>query len=139
MKIQKLKIDGLDCLLCGNLNATRVAYVLYPAELPDGLVTAIAGEYGLSVVVVTGMDWDNDLTPWPADGVPEGSTDFRGLAPDFLKLLTTSVIPQIESHMGLPGSVERSLVGVSLSGLFTLWQWPQSACFKNIATLFSKI
>lgn len=84
---------------------------------------------------MTGMDWDNDLTPWPASGVPEGDPDFKGLAQNFFDELTQKIIPVLEASMNLRTDVERSLVGISLSGLFTLWQWPQSEFFHNIAML----
>lgn len=90
--------------------------------------------YDTTIVVITGMDWQNDLTPWPAKGVPSGTPDFEGNAPAFLKTLIDAA-SAIESRLNIPAGVARSLVGLSLSGLFTLWQWPQTDFFLNIASL----
>lgn len=94
-----------------------------------------APEFGVSIAVVTGMDWDNDLTPWPAKGQPPGSPDFRGNAVEFLSVLVSEVVPEVERRMNLGAAVERTLAGVSLSGLFTLWQWMSNNLFCNIISL----
>ena len=130
-----IKAGGLACTCCAGDGARRIAYILYPMDVPAALVQHLAEAYGTAVAVITGMDWDNDLTPWPAPGVPKGSPDFEGLAPEFLRRLTGTVVPAIDSALALPADAERSLVGVSLSGLFTLWQWAESNFFASIATL----
>lgn len=135
MDSKLVRIDNLSCLCCRNEASPRVAYVLYPMEVPAATAMQLAQAHGVSVAIITGMDWDNDLTPWPAPGVPAGSPAFKGLAPQFLARLTATVVPAIEQALGLSGKEERTLVGVSLSGLFTLWQWPLSDFFTNIATL----
>ncbi len=91
--------------------------------------------YGTNIVVITGMDWQNVFSPWPAPGVPKGTEAFKGESPDFLKLLQQTVIPQVEASMGISANPERSLVGVSMSGLFALWQWMVCDTFSNIASL----
>ena len=80
---------------------------------------------------------NKENSPWPAPGVPEGDPDFKGESPDFLKLLQAKVIPGIEQMLRMNTDVERSLVGVSMSGLFALWQWMECDTFKSIASLIS--
>lgn len=87
------------------------------------------------MVYVAGDDWDNYLTPWAAPGVPRGSAPFKGLADEFNRTLITEVIPEAEKTMGMNDVSERDLVGVSLAGLFTLWQWVQFNTFHSIACL----
>ncbi len=94
-----------------------------------------AKKYGTGIAVITGMDWQNVFSPWPAKGVPKGDPDFKGESPEFLKLLQTSVIPRIETSVGATKDVKRTLVGVSMSGLFALWQWMLCDTFTNIASL----
>ena len=94
-----------------------------------------AEKYGVTIVVVTGMDWQNVFSPWAAPGVPKGTPDFKGESPEFLKLLQQKVIPKIETDLGMDEDVERTLVGVSMSGLFALWQWMLCDTFRNIASL----
>lgn len=116
-------------------SADRVCYILYPFEGLGEWIEEAAQKYDLTIVGVTGMDWDDDLTPWPAQGQPPGSPDFRGRGPAFLKTLTTQVLPQVEQKLGISAGAERTLVGVSLSGLFTLWQWMIDDTFHNIISL----
>lgn len=102
--------------------------------LSDWVKTA-AEKYSTTIVVITGMDWQNVFSPWPAKGVPKGTPDFKGQSPEFLNTLNNVVIPKVESSLGLNSEVVRSLVGVSMSGLFALWQWPLCDTFVNIASM----
>lgn len=115
--------------------ADRICYLLYPFAIPAEWIEHAVSEYGVSIAVITGMDWDNDLTPWPAKGEPPGSPDFRGEAGAFLSTLTQKVLPMTEQRLGITGTPERTLAGVSLSGLFTLWQWMLAGTFINIICL----
>ena len=116
-------------------SANRICYILYPVSSLNEWIQSAAQKFGISLVMITGMDWDDDLTPWPARGVPSGSPDFKGNAPRFLSTLTKEVIPEIEQRMGIASSVERTLLGVSLSGLFTLWELMIDNTFHNIISL----
>lgn len=132
---KNLEICGLNCLCCPAAGAGEIAYVLYPMDVLDSWIENAAANYNVSIVVITGMDWDNVFSPWPAPGEPPGQPDFRGESPKFLELLTGTLVPQLEKELGLPPVLERTLVGVSMSGLFALWQWMVCADFQNIASL----
>lgn len=132
---QKITIDGLDCMVCRSGKSQNLAYILYPMDILDNWIESAAERYGVSIAIITGMDWDNVFSPWPSPGQPPGSPDFKGESGEFLSRLQTKVIPQIESSMGYTEGVARSLVGVSMSGLFALWQWMVCDTFTNIACL----
>lgn len=137
MNIMKktIKIDSLSCLCSTQVSKDRIAYILYPMDMLADWIEPAAQKYSTTIVAVTGMDWQNVFSPWPASGVPKGTPDFKGESPDFLKILQQKVIPQVEEEMGLSVNVERSLIGVSMSGLFSLWQWMVCDTFHNIASL----
>lgn len=135
MKTEIFRIGSLQIQTAINPQCVRIAYILYPLDVLQEWLEPAVQKYGVSIVVITGVDWNNDLTPWPAPGQPKGSPDFEGKAPEFLTTLTKDVVPEIDRRYSLPNDIERSLVGVSLSGLFTLWQWPSCGMFRNIATL----
>ena len=132
---QTIDIKDLHCLCSTPHSKDKIAYILYPMDMLAGWIEPASGIYGTTIVAVTGMDWQNVFSPWPAKGVPKGSPDFKGESPEFLRLLQQTVIPRVESALGMNGSVERSLVGVSMSGLFALWQWMLCDTFANIASL----
>lgn len=130
-----IKIAGLKCYLSGKEFKDRIAYILYPMEMAGNVIEKFSQTYGVAVVLISGMDWESAFSPWPAKGVPDGSPDFQGESPEFLNTLQNDIIPRIESFLQVTPNVRRSLIGVSMSGLFTLWQWIKSDIFLNIASL----
>lgn len=132
---QLIKIDSLNCLCAHNDNYGRIAYILYPMDMLDNWIVSAATRYRTSIVVITGMDWQNVFSPWPAKGVPAGCPDFKGQSPQFLKQLIGNVVPRVENALGVDAGTERSLIGVSMSGLFAVWQWMLCSAFVNIASL----
>ena len=133
--IENLKIEGLDCQLCVCKGSKTIAYVLYPINSLDVWIEGAAIKYGTSIAVITGMDWDNVFSPWAAPGQPPGSPDFEGKSRTFLTLLQKKVIPAVETRLSGVNAPVRSLVGVSMSGLFALWQWMVCNTFEDIASL----
>lgn len=133
--VRKLEIDGLDCLCCPSDNKGRIAYILYPMDILADWIESATAKYNTTIVVITGMDWQNVFSPWPTKGVPKGSPDFKGESSDFLELLQQNVIPRIEKGLEFSAMSERTLIGVSMSGLFALWQWLLCDTFTNIACL----
>lgn len=115
-------------------SGNRVAYILMPMQIDNGLLQAEATRLGVNIVAMTGMDWDDDLTPWPAPGEPPGDPDFKGLSAPFLKYLTNQVLPSVEKELGLVNP-ERTLCGISLSGLFAVWVRTQTTAFRNIISI----
>ena len=132
---QKIRIDNLCCLCSSVVRKDKIAYILYPMDMLSDWIEPAAEKYDVTIVVITGMDWQNVFSPWPAPGVPKGDPDFKGESPEFLKLLQDKVIPRIENALGIDEGVERNLIGVSMSGLFALWQWMVCDTFKSIASL----
>lgn len=130
-----IEIEYQNCLCSSQVSKDKIAYILYPMDMLADWIEPTAQKYGTTIVVLTGMDWQNVFSPWPAPGVPKGTPDFKGESPEFLKLLQQNVIPQVEAQLGMSENVERSLIGVSMSGLFALWQWMVCNTFRNIASL----
>lgn len=131
----KFEIEGLYCICNPITNCTKIAYILYPIDILSDWIEKAAKAYGITIVVITGMEWEDAFSPWPAKGVPKGSPDFKGKSPEFLSTLQEKVIPQIETAIGITQHPVRTLIGVSMSGLFALWQWLICDTFTNIASL----
>ena len=102
-------------------------------ELSDGLAR-LSEQYGISIVVIEDVDWNDDLTPWPAAGVFRKAKPFGGQAQRFLEKLTTQILPETERKLGITNP-ERTLLGVSLSGLFTLWAGYQTDAFAHLISI----
>ncbi len=115
----------------------RICYMILPEgireNLADGL-KALSETYGVSIVVIPGVNWNDDLTPWPADGVFKKAKPFGGHASSFLDKLTNEIIPETEKRMGVVGA-ERVFLGVSLSGLFAVWAAFNTDAFTNVISI----
>ena len=103
-------------------NANRKCRILYLLTPENGIADFedTAERYGLIIVLISGMDWNKDLTPWPAPAVFMGQTDFTGNASEYMKVLLYELIPYAEKSMGIT-SCERILGGISLAGLFAIY------------------
>lgn len=128
---------GLQFTIAPCSGSSKVCYILLPEGLhSDGeaMIERCAETYSCTIIMITGMDWNRDLTPWPAEGVFKREKPFDGKARDFLKELLTDYFPGIENSMSIHNP-ERMLIGVSLSGLFAVWSLFQSDTFKAIASI----
>lgn len=115
----------------------HLCYLILPEgvtkDLDEGLKT-LAHRYGLTFVLVNDVDWNDDLTPWPAAGVFKKAKPFGGKADIFLEKLTNEIIPETEAQLRLENP-ERTLLGVSLSGLFTLWAGYRTDLFSHLVSI----
>ena len=109
--------------------------------LPQGIkedLTAGLGvlseKYGVSIVVIEDVDWNDDLTPWPAEGVFKKAKPFGGHTAMFLDKLTHEIMPDAEKRLGIE-EAERTILGVSLSGLFAVWSAFNTNTFTNVISI----
>lgn len=135
--ITKINIEGYDCHCVENKESSTIAYLIYPAIVPfeDEWIERMSAlhKVSMAVVYVPADQWNDALTPWPEPGEAKGCEPFGGKAPEFLKLLQKQIIPGVEKLIS--GVEHRDLMGVSLGGLFTLWQWIECDSFRSIACL----
>ena len=75
---------------------------------------------GFNLVTISGLHWNQELSPWPVDTVVSKDDNFSGGAPQWLPLLTDEVVPQVERLLDAPPTW-RMLAGYSLAGLFAVW------------------
>ena len=79
-------------------------------------------------------DFDNDLSPWPAEGVWKGQDSFGGKAEVHLSEIVNEIIPRVESELPAPSSY-LAMAGYSLAGLFTLWSGYYTDRFERLACI----
>ena len=111
--------------------------MILPEGVREGLSEGLQGlseKYAVSIVVIPGVNWNDDLTPWPADGVFKKAKPFGGYASSFLDKLVNEVIPETERRLGVLDA-ERTILGVSLSGLFAVWAAFNTDAFANIISI----
>ena len=49
---------------------------------------------------IDGVDWNRELSPWPAKAIFRGQPDFGGGAGEHLRRLTECIVPHVEGHLG---------------------------------------
>lgn len=118
-------------------DADKVGYIIMPMpptteDLEE--MERLAREYAINLIVLSGVNWNKDMTPWPASGIRPRKGNFDGGAEDFLQTLLNEVIPSIEGkQMEYVGT--RILIGLSLSGLFALWAGCHTDAFAMVASV----
>lgn len=118
-------------------DSNKVAYIILPEGIQDDLkkwMNSAVGLYGCSIVCIRGVDWENDLTPWIAEGLNKKSAPFKGHAAFFLKNFVKDHIKSLETELKV-NNPERTLVGLSLSGLFAVWAAHNTDAFRNIISI----
>ena len=118
-------------------SSNKICYMILPegikGELCEGL-KALSGKYGISIAIIEEVNWNDDLTPWLAAGVFKKAKPFGGKAASFLNKLTDEIIPKTEKELGIEDA-ERTILGVSLSGLFAVWSAFNTDAFTNIISI----
>ena len=117
--------------------SNKVCYMILPEGIKKDLMDGLKGlseQYGVSIVVIEEVNWNDDLTPWPAEGVFKKAKPFGGRAATFLEKLNNEIIPETEKSLGIENA-ERTLLGVSLSGLFAIWAAFNTDAFTNIISI----
>lgn len=86
-----------------------------------------------SLVAISNLDWNGDLSPWAAPAAFKDGAPFTGGADAYLQLLREKIMPQAESL--LPPVSWRGIAGYSLAGLFAVYALYQTDVFENAASV----
>ncbi len=84
-----------------------------------------------NLVTISGLQWNGELSPWPAGTVVSSHDGFTGGADEFLDLLTGDIVPSAERMLDAPPAW-RCLTGYSLAGLFALYAAHKTPLFTRI-------
>ena len=92
----------------------------------------VPDRYGILPLMLPPVDWNDDLTPWPAGPIFKKGKPFGGQAAKYLERLEGEIIPSMEvgSQVG-----QRWMLGISLSGLFAVWAAAKCDLFTGVAAI----
>ena len=127
----------MDYSLVTTYKTDKVCYLILPEGVSKDLnddLQELAELFSLSFVMVEGADWNDDLTPWSAPDVFKKAKPFGGRASAFLAKLCNEIVPKAEKELGLTNP-QRTLMGVSLSGLFAVWMAFNTDVFQNVISI----
>ena len=87
-----------------------------------------------SLLCVGGLDWSNELSPWPCPPLSPQEPPFTGGADNYLALLTTQLLPQAIERLGsTPAYI--GIAGYSLAGLFAVYALYRCGVFDRAASM----
>ncbi len=118
-------------------NTNKICYMILPEGIREDLdvgLKELSEKYSVSIVAIEDVNWNDDMTPWPAEGVFKKAKPFGGQATSFLDKLTNEIVPEAERNLGVEDA-ERTIMGVSLSGLFAVWAGFNTNAFTNIISI----
>lgn len=85
-----------------------------------------------NLLTVHGLDWNDDLTPWPMGPIGKGDVARKGMADIYLSRLE-ELLELVQKENGLsPAWI--GIAGYSLGGLFALYSGFKSNTFSRIAS-----
>ena len=87
-----------------------------------------------TLVSVSNLDWNHDMSPWEIPPVFKNTEPCTGGADDYLKLLIEKIMPEAERE--IKGTVSwRGIAGYSLAGLFALYSLYRTDIFSRAASM----
>ena len=114
-----------------------VCYVLLPERMKEAdmnWLEEVVQKYPVNIVAISGMKWNDALTPWKAPALNPKEEDFKGRAKDFLASLLGDIFVNTEQSLRLHHP-KRHLIGVSLAGLFAVWASTVTNKFESVASI----
>jgi len=86
-----------------------------------------------ALVAVSGLCWEDDLTPWAIPPIAKGQAPCSGKADAYIELLTGDILPKVLEALSAP-PVYIALAGYSLAGLFALYAMVRTDVFARVAS-----
>lgn len=135
-----MKIDGKEI-------------TIYPGTAPDAPLIVMNSYRGdgssvvdaakrctskdFSMVNISGLSWDDDMTPWPCPPISPDDTACRGKAGDYMKQLEDDILQEVLKSLAQQGFHPSwiGIVGYSLGGLFAVWSMYQTSLFDRVASV----
>ena len=89
-------------------------------------------DFGLAAI--GGLNWDDDMSPWPIPPLFKGDTPCTGGADKYLAKLTGEILPALRRSFSVePRYI--ALASYSLAGLFAVYAMYHTAVFSRIASV----
>ena len=136
---QKIILEGKQILRfsCAETNAPVVYLHTYQEE--GTAVLAQCEELNcppFHLVSISGLRWEEELSPWPHPPVLSNRDHFTGEAEDYAACLTEKILPWAEKQLS-PSC--RILAGYSMGGLFALYAPFVTGAFSKVAAVSGSV
>ena len=116
-----------DCIDC------PIIYMHSTKENMQSAAALLADEKVI-IAAIDHVDWNHELTPWPASRVFRNEADFAGGADKYLQELTGIIVPAVEASLGFVPTF-RAAAGYSIAGLFAVYALYRTDLFSRAASI----
>ena len=82
------------------------------------------------LVTIANIEWDEQLSPWPAAPVVTKNDRFAGAGPAYLQWLLRRAVPAAEAALAIHNP-RSYIAGYSMAGLFALWSLYETDFFQG--------
>ena len=86
-----------------------------------------------ALAAIGGLNWNHDLSPWPAPTIGNNKYGFGG-ADEYIKKLTNEIMPEIRAKLGFEPEFT-AIAGYSLAGLFAIYAAYKTDIFSRVASV----
>lgn len=122
----------LDCFFCGNEESPVVVLLNY--EKQGNEIMELVPQDKFNLIEVTGLRWNDELSPWKREPAFHGGESFGGNGYAFLAEFARLVLPLALREFGLkPKSV--AIAGYSLAGMFALYAGSRCDSFDALLSV----
>ena len=86
-----------------------------------------------ALAAIGNLNWNHDLSPWPAPTIGNNKYGFGG-ADEYIKKLTNEIMPGIREKLGFEPEFS-AIAGYSLAGLFAVYAAYKTDIFSRVASV----
>ena len=85
-------------------------------------------------LAIGNLNWERDLSPWPAPALGKEGDDFTGGGEKYLDCILSEILPLAKEKInGVPEFI--GIAGYSLAGLFALYALYKTDVFTRVASM----
>lgn len=135
-RIKQFHVADKRISVCTCAKTTKpVIYLNTFGDSGEQIYKALLSEHcpDFSLVAVSGLDQNSDLTPWEIPPIFRNALPYIGDADNYLELLTQKIVPLAEQEIGAVSW--RGIAGYSLAGLFAFYSVYQTDLFARAASI----
>ncbi len=135
MEKQVIFERDIRATLCGSGESSAPLILLNSYEEEGESILSALKEMGApacSLLVISRLKWNHDLSPWPAPPLFREEEPFTGGADEYLALILQEILPRARAAVGGSPSFT-GMAGYSLAGLFTLYTLYKCDAFHRAA------
>ncbi len=113
MRKETTQVDGKNIAIYIHENST--AQIVFSSDVSDSCPSILeeckeVGCPAFHLVSITGLHWDEELSPWAYEPIVARNDHFTGEADHYLQVLESEIIPWVKTL--IPGEQKQKMAGL---------------------------